>query len=124
MRVSAGIYKYGKGCSKYLVRSAALVSDGSTKVIYNNERRGLSRKTCIRSLQVVRRAAPPLVRVIGEIIRVADNGRFSEQRADAAIQIEAIEPRACAAEFLTSVRLARGQEPTGKVKIHIHRKSG
>lgn len=62
----------------------------------------------VEVLHVVRRALPPVLRMIRHVVRVADNGRLAVLRARRAVEVEAVEPHSGAVEHLTRMVLVEG----------------
>lgn len=75
----------------------------------------------IEVLHVIRRALPPIFRMIGSIIHITDRWRLSILRTRRPIKIETIKPNTSAVEQLPGVVLIEWLRSIRKVKIQISR---
>lgn len=73
----------------------------------------------VEPFHVIRRAVPPLVRMTGDVIGVADNGCFAVLRTGRAIEVEAVQPGASAVEHLAGMPLVFRLCGVGIVEIQV-----
>lgn len=62
----------------------------------------------VEVLHVVRRALPPVLRMVRHVVRVADDGRLAVLRARRAVEVETVEPHSGAVEHLARMVLIEG----------------
>jgi hypothetical protein len=73
------------------------------KLRHQPKLRIIRRDMDVKVLHVMRRRVPPIIGMIGRVIRVPDRRRFAVLRTSRPIQVEAIQPYPCSVEHLPSV---------------------
>ena len=75
----------------------------------------------IEPSHIIRRAIPPLFRTTGHVVRIANDGCLAVLRASGTIEVEAVQPGACAVEHFAGMSLVFGFGCVGIVEVEIRR---